>query len=410
MKLRDRISLGNWIVIGLVAGIALGVLAPEVAGRMAPLSNIFLRGVRAVMAPLIFGALITALAGTGDLRATGRLGLRALFYFLGVTIPALACGMVMALLLEPGVGVVLSAGGSAESSAPAPIGFGTMLEQMMPSSLIDAMARGDVLQIVVFCIPLGVACAALGERARPLVAFADALAQLMVRVTGYVMWLAPAGVFAAVAVTIGKGGLGTLGALGRVVITLYLALAIFVLLVLLPLLWWSRLGLRKFYQVMREPLILAVTTSSSGVALPPLLDNLERIGLPQRVTGLVLPACFCFNTIAAAIYSPIAVIFTAQAAGIALTKGQLLFLFVILLFTTKGTPAVPRAVMVIIIGALTSLHLPLGSVALLMSIEVFIDPIRTGVNILGHGVATLVIARWAGQPEASSNRQFSPAG
>jgi proton glutamate symport protein len=394
MKLRNRISLGNWIVIGLVAGIALGVLAPEVAGRMAPLSNIFLRGVRAVMAPLIFGALITALAGTGDLRATGRLGLRALFYFLGVTIPALACGMVMALLLEPGVGVVLSAGG-AESSAPAPIGFGTMFEQMMPSSLFDAMARGDVLQIVVFCIPLGVACAALGERARPLVAFADALAQLMVRVTGYVMWLAPAGVFAAVAVTIGKGGLGTLGALGRVVITLYLALAIFVLLVLLPLLWWSRLGLRKFYQVMREPFILAVTTSSSGVALPPLLDNLERIGLPQRVTGLVLPACFCFNTIAAAIYSPIAVIFTAQAAGIALTKGQLLFLFVILLFTTKGTPAVPRAVMVIIIGALTSLQLPLGSVALLMSIEVFIDPIRTGVNILGHGVATLVIARWA---------------
>jgi len=395
MKLLTRIGLGGWIVIGLVAGIVLGVLAPEIAGRLTPLSNIFLRGVRAVMAPLIFGALITALAGTGDLRATGRLGLRALLYFLGVTIPALACGMLMALLLEPGLGVALPANGQSASLAPAPVGFGAMLEQMMPSSLIDAMARGDVLQIVLFCIPLGVACAALGERAQPVVAFADALAQLMVRVTGYVMWLAPAGVFAAVAVTIGKGGIGTLGALGRVVITLYLALALFVVLVLLPLLWWSRLGLRKFYQVMREPFILAVTTSSSGVALPPLLDNLERIGLPQRVTGLVLPACFCFNTIAAAIYSPIAVIFTAQAAGIALTKGQLLFLFVTLLFTTKGTPAVPRAVMVIIIGALTSLHLPLGSVALLMSIEVFIDPIRTGVNILGHGVATLVIARWA---------------
>lgn len=394
MKLLTRIGLGGWIVIGLVAGIVLGVLAPEIAGRLTPLSNIFLRGVRAVMAPLIFGALITALAGTGDLRATGRLGLRALLYFLGVTIPALACGMLMALLLEPGLGVALPANGQSASLAPAPIGFGAMLEQMMPSSLIDAMARGDVLQIVVFCIPLGVACAALGQRAQPVVAFADALAQLMVRVTGYVMWLAPAGVFAAVAVTVGKGGIGTLGALGRVVITLYLALAIFALLVLLPLLWWSRLGLRKFYQVMREPFILAVTTSSSGVALPPLLDNLERIGLPKRVTGLVLPACFCFNTIAAAIYSPIAVIFTAQAAGIALTKGQLLFLFVTLLFTTKGTPAVPRAVMVIIIGALTSLHLPLGSVALLMSVEVFIDPLRTGVNILGHGVATLVIARW----------------
>jgi proton glutamate symport protein len=387
-------SQGQWIVIGLIAGIALGVLAPDVAVRMGPLSNIFLRGVRAVMAPLIFGALITALAGTGDLRATGRLGLRTLVYFMVVTIPALVCGGGLALLLKPGQGVVLTTGSPAV--AVAPIGFGAMLEQLVPSSLFDAMARGDVLQIVVFCVPLGVACAALGEPARPLVTFADALARAMFRVTNYVMWLAPPGVCAAVAVAIGRGGLGTIGALGKVVVTLYLALALFAGLVLLPLARWSRIGWRRFYQALREPFLLAVTTSSSGVALPPLLDNLERIGLEKRVTGLVLPACFCFNQIAAAIYAPIAVIFTAQAAGITLSSGQLVYLFFMLLLTTKGTPAVPRAVMVIIIGALSALHLPLEGVALLVSVEILMDPLRTGVNIVGHAVATLVLARWEG--------------
>lgn len=380
-----------WIVIGLLLGILLGVLAPEIASRMAPLSNIFLRAVRAVMAPLIFGALITALAGTGDLRATGRLGLRTFGYFMVVTIPALLGGGLLALWLRPGNGVALPVGTSV--GALAPVSPGAMFEQLVPHSLFDAMARGDVLQMVVFCLPLGVACAALGERARPLVAFADALAQAMFRVTNYVMWLAPVGVCAAVAVTIGKGGLGTIGALGRVVLTLYLALALFTVLILLPLLWWSRQGWRRFYHALREPFLLAVTTSSSGVALPPLLDNLERGGLPPRVTRLVLPACFCFNQISAAIYAPIAVIFTAQAAGIDLTPGQLAYLFVMLLFTTKGTPAVPRAVMVVIIGALTALQLPVESVALLLSVEILMDPLRTGVNILGHGVATLVIAR-----------------
>ena len=402
LKQRSLSSQSLWIVIGLLVGVTLGVWVPDLAVQLAPLSNIFLRAVRAVMAPLIFGALVSALAGTGDLRATGRLGLRTLGYFLVVTIPALIVGALMARWLQPGVGVVLptsgAPGGAGGASVPGltPVGFGAMLEQLVPQSLIEAMARGDVLQIVVFCIPLGIGCAALGERARPLVDFADALAQAMFRVTSYVMWLAPVGVCAAVAVTIGRGGMATIGSLGRVVLTLYLALAIFVALVLVPLIWWSRFGAQRFYLALREPFLLAVTTSSSGVALPPLLDNLERGGLPSRVTRLVIPACFCFNQISAAIYAPIAVIFTAQAADIDLTKGQLGYLLLMLLFTTKGTPAVPRAVLVVIIGALGALNLPLESVALLLSVEILMDPIRTGVNILGHGVATAVLAR--GEP------------
>jgi proton glutamate symport protein len=392
----NKIGLTGFILIGLVVGVIIGLTSPATASQLTPLSNIFLRAVKAVMAPLIFGSLITAIAGTGDLRTTGRLGLRSLIYFWSVTTLALACGMITALLLHPGDGIVLGAGTNAAATQTAP-GFGALVEQMMPNSLIDAMARGDVLQIVIFCTVLGIACAALGAPARPLIAFAESLSQVMFKVTSYVMWIAPVGVGAAVAVTIGQSGIGAIGGISRMVLTLYAALGIFTILVLLPLLFWSRCSWRKFYQAMREPFILAVTTTSSGVALPPLLENLDRLGLPKRITGFVLPACFCFNTTGTTLYIPIAVLFTAQAAGVTLTPTQLVILFFTLMITSKGAPAVPRSSMLIIIGALTSLHLPLESVALLLSAEIVMDPVRTAVNILGHGVAPLVITRWEGE-------------
>jgi proton glutamate symport protein len=398
-----RINLTGWIVIAMLMGIALGWLAPNVARELTPLSNIFLRAVKAIMAPLIFGALISALAGAGNLATMGRLGLQTLAYFWIVTTLALACGMLTALVMRPGLGIVLPTSKSAADLPATPLSFGAMLEQMMPNSLIDAMARGDVLQIVIFCTALGIACAALGERAQPLVAFAESLAQVMFRVTNYVMWLAPLGVGAAVAVTIANGGLGALGALGKLVLTLYAALALFTLGVLLPLLLWARVSWRKFYQAMREPFLLAVTTTSSGVALPPLLENMERIvGLPTRITRFVLPACFCFNLTGTTLYIPIAVLFIAQAANATLTTSQLIVLFLTLMVTSKGAPAVPRSSLLIIIGALHSLGLPVEGVALLLSAEVAMDMVRTGVNILGHGVAPLVIARWEAEAPAAA--------
>lgn len=409
MRLFGRINLTGWILIGLLVGLLVGLTSPVTARQLAPLSNIFLRAVKAVMAPLIFGSLITAIAGTGDLRTTGRLGLRSLIYFWSVTTLALACGMITALLLHPGDGILLGAGTDAAATQPAP-GFGAMVEQMMPNSLIDAMARGDVLQIVIFCTVLGIACAALGAPARPVVAFAESLSGVMFKVTEYVMWMAPVGVGAAVAVTIGQGGIGAIGGLGRMVLTLYAALGIFTVLVLLPLLLWSRWPWHKFYEAMREPFILAVTTTSSGVALPPLLENLDRLGLPKRITGFVLPACFCFNTTGTTLYIPIAVLFTAQAAGVTLTPTRLVILFFTLMITSKGAPAVPRSSMLIIIGALTSLHLPLESVALLLSAEIVMDPVRTAVNILGHGVAPLVITRWEGELPATLDLATSDTG
>lgn len=392
-----RINLTGWIVIGMVCGIAVGLLTPSVARELTPLSNIFLRAVKAVIAPLIFGALIAAIAGAGSLKATTRLGAKTYAYFWIVTTLALACGMLTALAMRPGLGIVLPTGKATADLPSNPMTFGAMLEQVMPNSLIDAMARGDVLQIVVFCSVLGLACAAIGARAKPVVDFAEALAEVMFRVTSYVMWLAPFGVGAAVAVTIGNGGLGALSALGKVVLTLYLALLLFTLLVLLPLFLWTRVSWRQFYQVMREPFLLAVTTTSSGVALPLLLENLERLGIPKRITGFVVPACFCFNLTGTTLYIPIAVLFTAQAAGVTLSVGQLVLLFFTLMITSKGAPAVPRSSLLIIIGTLNSLRLPVEGVALLLSVEVAMDLVRTGVNILGHGVAPLVIARWEAQ-------------
>jgi proton glutamate symport protein len=409
MRIFGRINLTGWILIGLLVGLLVGLTSPVTARQLAPLSNIFLRAVKAVMAPLIFGSLITAIAGKGDLRSTGRLGLRSLIYFWSVTTLALACGMITALLLHPGDGIVLGTGTDAAATQPAP-GFGALVEQMMPNSLIDAMARGDVLQIVIFCTVLGIACAALGAPARPVVAFAESLSGVMFKVTEYVMWMAPVGVGAAVAVTIGQGGIGAIGGLGRMVLTLYAALGIFTVLVLLPLLLWSRWPWHKFYEAMREPFILAVTTTSSGVALPPLLENLDRLGLPKRITGFVLPACFCFNTTGTTLYIPIAVLFTAQAAGVTLTPTRLVILFFTLMITSKGAPAVPRSSMLIIIGALTSLHLPLESVAMLLSAEIVMDPVRTAVNILGHGVAPLVITRWEGELPATLDPAISDTG
>jgi proton glutamate symport protein len=402
-----RITLTGWIVIGMLAGIAVGVLAPSIARELTPLSNIFLRAVKAVIAPLIFGALISALAGAGSLQAIGRLGLRTFVYFWVVTTLALACGMLTALVMKPGFGIVLPTDKATADLPTTPLTFSAMLEQVVPNSLIDAMARGDVLQIVVFCSVFGLACAALGARAKPVVVFAEALAEVMFRVTSYAMWLAPLGVGAAVAVTIGNGGLGALSALWRVVLTLYLALLLFTLLALLPLFVWARVSWRQFYQAMREPFLLAVATTSSGVALPLLLENLERMGVPKRITGFVLPACFCFNLTGTTLYIPIAVLFTAQAAGVMLSAGQLALLFLMLMITSKGAPAVPRSSLLIILGTLNSLRLPVEGVALLLSAEIAMDMVRTAVNILGHGVAPLVIARW--EEAAAPAAELPPA-
>lgn len=379
----------------MTAGILIGLIVPSVGSQLSPLSNIFLRLIKAVIAPLIFGALVSGIAGSGNLRSVGRLGLKSLVYFWAVTTLALAFGMVAGLVGRPGAGVIVP-NQITRTDLPTAPGIGVIFEQAFPNSLMDAMARTDVLQVMIFSLFFGIACAAIGSEARPVVDFAEALSKVMFRLTHYVMYFAPFGVGAAVAVTVGSGGLTSVFGLSKLVLTGCLAFLLFALLVLVPLMLWSRVPLRAFYEAIREPFLIAFTTTSSGAALPLAMENIEKIGVPSHIARLVMPACFCFNLTGTTMYLPISVLFVAQSAGIELSPGRLLLMFLILMVTSKGAPAVPRTGLVILIGTLHTFNLPLEAIPLLLSVDIFLDLVRTSLNIFGHCVAAVAIARWEG--------------
>ncbi|MFN0108492.1 MAG: dicarboxylate/amino acid:cation symporter [Blastocatellia bacterium] len=401
-----RISLTGWIFIGMAIGILCGVIAPDIAVELSPLSSIFLRLIKVVIAPLTFGALVSGIAGNsaggGNLRGLGRLGGKSLIYFWTVTTLALAFGMIAALVGRPGAGVIVP-NQTAKTELPVSPSVGAMLEQMFPNSFFDAMARTDVLQVMIFSLLFGIACAAIGSEAKPVVDFAEALSKVMFRLMNYVMVFAPLGVGAAVAVTVGSGGLKSLFGLSKLALTGFAAFFAFAVLVLTPLLLWSRVPLRRFFDAMREPFLIAFTTTSSGAALPKAMENFEKLGIPNRIISLVLPACFALNLTGTTIYLPVSALFVAQSAGIELPAKQLLMMFLILMVTSKGATAVPRTGLVILIGTLHTFNLPLEAIPLLLSVDIFLDLARTSVNIFGHCVAAVAIARWEGETFQSEN-------
>ena len=274
-----RLSLTAWIFIGMAAGVALGAFAPGVARRLGPISAIFLRLIRSIIAPLIFGTLVYGIAGGGDLKRMGRIGIKAIVYFEIVTTFALFLGLGAVNLVRPGAGMHL-AQTSAEAALPQQQpGAGAIIEHVFPASIVDAMARGDVLEIVVFAFLFGAACAAVGAKARPVVAFCESLAEVMFRYTRYVMYLAPLGVGAAIAVTVGNKGFGVLFGLGKLILTMYVAQVLFVVLVLGSVILLVRIPVAPFYRAVREPFLIAFSTASSEAALPVALENMERFGV-----------------------------------------------------------------------------------------------------------------------------------
>ena len=388
-----RLSLTAWIFIGMAVGIMVGIAAPGVADRLAPVSNIFLRLIRSIIAPLIFGTLVYGIAGSGDLKRMGRIGLKAIMYFEAVTTVALFLGLAAVNLVRPGAGMKLSpAAGMAQNQPSA----GSAIEHVFPSSIIDAMARGDVLQIVVFSFLFGAACAAIGAKAKPVVAFCESLAEVMFRYTNYVMYLAPFGVGAAIAVTVGSRGSGILLGLGKLVLTMYAAQIIFVTVVLGSIVILVRIPVRAFYRAVREPFLIAFSTASSEAALPRALENMEQFGVPRHIVAFVLPTGYSFNLDGSTLYLSLASVFVAQAAGIELTLGQQLFMMLTLMLTSKGVAGVPRAVLVILAGTLSSFKLPMEGIAVLLGIDALMDMARTSVNVLGNCLASAVVARWEG--------------
>jgi proton glutamate symport protein len=391
-----RPSLTAWIFIGMAAGVTVGALAPSFARQLAPVSNVFLRLIRSIIAPLIFATLVAGIAGAGDLKRMGRVGVKAIVYFEVVTTLALFLGLAAVNLARPGEGVPMAAGIADQGPAQAPATLGSILEHVFPASIIDAMARNDVLQVVVFAFVFGAACSAIGAKSRPVVEFCGSLSEVMFRYTKYVMYLAPFGVGAAIAVTVGSKGLGVLFGLGKLIGTVYVTAALFVLLVLVPVMLLFRVPPGRFYRAVRQPFLIAFSTASSEAALPLALENMEEFGVPKHIVGFVLPTGYSFNLDGSTLYLSMAAIFVAQGAGVHLSFSQQLMILLTLMLTSKGVAGVPRAAIVILTGTLATFHLPMEGVAVLLGVDALLDMARTSINVLGNCLASAVVARWEG--------------
>jgi proton glutamate symport protein len=396
---RSRLLPGvtTQIFIGLLLGIVVGDLAPSFGLAVRPLADAFLRLIKMIIAPLLFSTLVVGIAGTGDIRAMGRIGLKAIVYFETATTIALFLGLGLVNAFRPGAGLVMPL--SADRSAL------TALSQtqqhpwdiflhLFPTSVIDAMARGDILQVVVFATFFGIALAAIGAKGRPVIDVLEATAQAMFRVTGYVMLFAPIGVFAAIAATIGGNGLTILLTLGKVVGTMYLGLVIFVLVVVGGVSAIIRVPFLAFVKAIREPFLIAFTTASSEAALPKSLEIMERFGVPKNIVGFVLPTGYSFNLDGSTLYLSVASVFVAQLAGVQLSFGRQIVMMLTLMLTSKGVAGVPRAALVVLTATLTQFDLPLEGAAILLGIDQILDMGRTAVNVMGNCIATVVVARW----------------
>ena len=409
---RRGLTLTKQIFIGLVLGIIIGAIVdathPEYAIYFRPFSQIFLRLIKMVIAPLIFATLVAGIAGAGHFRVVGRMGLRALIYFEVVTTLALVIGLVAVNLTKPGVGVNLPMGQQSEITAKAQT-WDQILLHVVPESVIDAMARGDVLQIVVFSMFFGIALGMIGEKGRPVLAWCESVAETMFKFTNIVMHYAPVGVGAAIAYTVGHGGLGVLYNLAWLVATLYCALAVLILGVFVPIALIFKVPLRKFIRAVKEPAVIAFSTTSSEAALPRAMEVMERLGVPRRIVSFVLPLGYSFNLDGTTLYLSLAAVFVAQAAGVHLSIGQQITMLVTLMLTSKGVAGVPRASLVILAGTLASYGLPLEGVTLILGVDELMDMARTMTNVIGNCLATVVIAKWEGEFVEATDQQLELA-
>jgi proton glutamate symport protein len=395
----------------MAVGILLGWLFPESARDMhrgwaatdlSVLSTVFLRMIKSLIVPLLFGTLVVGIAGHGDdMKRVGKLALRSIIYFEVVTTLALAVGLLTVNLVQPGRGVDLGAASSKEGAqlAAHQTTLSGVLEHTVPQSFFEAATNNEVLQIVFFSIIFAVALSQVRqERAKTFMLSAcESLSEVMFKFTGLVMKFAPIGIGAAIAVTISKSGLGVLRNLGILVLSLYGALVIFVLLVLFPVMIIARVPIVRFLRAVREPWLIAFTTASSEAALPLAMERMEALGVPRRIVAFVLPTGYSFNLDGSTLYLALASVFAAQAAGIDMPIGTQLVMMLTLMLTSKGVAAVPRASLVILSGALTQFKLPLQAVAVILGVDALMDMARTSINLFGNCLATVVMARWDGE-------------
>ncbi|MDO8835682.1 MAG: cation:dicarboxylase symporter family transporter, partial [Vicinamibacterales bacterium] len=392
-------GLTTQIFIGLAVGVLVGHLWPSVGKEIKPLADAFLKMIKMIIAPVLFSTLVVGIAGTGDMKTMGRISLKAIIYFEVATTIALFWGLGLVNWFQPGVGVALTiAADTADLAALATKQQGPwdIFLHLFPASVVDAMAKNDILQLVLFSTFFGVAVAAIGEKGRPVIEVLESTAQAMFKFTGYVMKFAPVGVMAAIGYTVGDNGLGILYTLGKLVLLMYGGLFVFVIVVLGGVSMLVRVPFLTLLNAIREPVLIAFTTASAEAALPKALQIMERFGVPKNIVGFVLPTGYSFNLDGTTLYLSLASVFVAQIAGIPLTFGQQMFMMLTLMLTSKGVAGVPRAGLVVLTATLTQFGLPLEGAAILLGIDQILDMGRTGVNVMGNCVATVVVARWEG--------------
>jgi len=401
------LSLSQWIIASMVVGIIVGWAFPDsarashngwAATDLNVLSNIFLRMIKSLIVPLIASTLIVGIAGHGDdMKRIGKLALRSIIYFEVVTTLALAVGLIAVNLVKPGAGIDLS-GASAKEGADLATNHATfagVIEHTVPTSFFDAAARNEVLQIVFYVIIFAVALSRVqGDGKRFLLSFCEAVSEVMFKFVNIVMIYAPIGIGAAIAVTVSKSGLGVLKNLAMLVGTLYGALVVFVVFVLIPVALLFRVPLKRFIRAVREPWLIAFTTASSEAALPLAMERMELLGVPKRIVAFVLPTGYSFNLDGTTLYLALASVFTAQAAGIDMPLSTQLVMMLTLMLTSKGVAAVPRASLVVLSGALAQFNLPLQAIAVILGVDALMDMARTSLNVLGNCLATVVMAKW----------------
>jgi len=398
-----RPSLTYWIFFAMLLGGEIGLDRPQLGEHLRVFSDIFLRLIKVIVAPLIFGTLVTGIAGHGNLRAVGRIGVKSLIYFEIVTTLALFIGLGAINISRAGEGLTVTAAAATESApGAAPLHWDDFLLHIFPENLAKSVAENQILQVAVFSVLFGIALARISEAKRaPLLSFCESLTATMFAFTNLVMYFAPVGVGAAMAYTVGHMGIAVLLPLGKLLLTGYGALAFFLLVVLLPIALFARLPLGRFVRAVAEPATIAFATSTSEAALPRAMESMEAFGVPRRIVAFVIPAGYSFNLDGSTLYLAVASIFVAQVAGIHLTWLQQLFMVFALMLTSKGVAGVPRAVLVVLLATAATFHLPSEPIFIILGIDALMDMARTAVNVIGNCLACAVIARWEGELDTS---------
>jgi proton glutamate symport protein len=396
---KRRGSLTTWIVFSMFVGAEIGHDWPGVGPAARTASQVFLSLVKTIIAPLLFSTLVVGIASHSNLKQVGRMGVKALLYFEVVTTIALFIGLAAINISKAGVGFHVQGTTTGQPvTAPARQTASEIILHVFPENIAKSIAEGQILQIVVFSVLFGIALAMVPEKTRrPMLSFAESLSETMFKFTNVVMYFAPVGVGAAIAYIVGQMGLGVLLSLSKLLLTFYIALFLFLILVLLPVAAIARIPIKKFIKAVAEPVSIAFATTSSEAALPRAMEQMEKFGVPRQIVAFIIPTGYSFNLDGTTLYLSLASVFVAQAAGIQMTFGQQLFMVFTLMLTSKGVAGVPRAALVILLGTAASFNLPTEPIFIMLGIDALMDMGRTSVNVLGNCLATAVIARWEGE-------------